>query len=101
MIFSRESQPWTAALEACRALQAEGGSVDDVLYLLRHAGFWKVESIQALRELREMTFLEAKTLVHLSSVWEDQYIPDEQLHDEIARAIETLEHEDKYGEEGT
>lgn len=63
-MINAADRDWVVALGACRTLQAAGGTVEDVLLFLRRAGFWKMDSIRALRELEGMTLGEAKIAVH-------------------------------------
>ncbi len=81
---------WNAALSACLTLRAKRGTVEDMVLFLRRAGFWKMESIKALRELEGMTLPEAKAAVHLSPTWSDRYESDEALYDQLEAALKTL-----------
>ncbi|MVN85433.1 hypothetical protein GO986_01465 [Deinococcus sp. HMF7620] len=81
---------WEAALAASRALQAKGGTREDVLFFLRRAGFGKVESIKALHQLEGLPIAKGKEAVHLSAVWSDRYRADEAFHDELEAALKQL-----------
>lgn len=71
-------------------MKVNGGTVDDLLFFLRRAGFWKVESVRALRELEHMTLPQAKVAVHLSPVWSDRYEADEAFHDQLENKLNGL-----------
>ncbi len=87
MSSSDQDRAWDAALSACRTLRAKSGTVEDMVLFLRRAGFWKIDTIKALRELEGMTLPEAKTAVHLSPAWSDRYEADEALHDQAEAAL--------------
>ncbi|WP_084047739.1 hypothetical protein [Deinococcus hopiensis] len=89
-MINAADRDWVVALGACRTLQAAGGTVEDVLLFLRRAGFWKMDSIRALRELEGMTLGEAKIAVHAGPTWSDRYEMDEALHDQVEAALDSF-----------
>lgn len=97
-VTSERDHAWDVALSTCRTLRAKGSTVEDVLLFLRRAGFWKLESIKALRDLEGMTISEAKAAVHLSPVWSDRYEADEAFHDQLESELESFRQEVKSGE---
>ena len=93
-----QDRAWNAALSACRTLRVKGGTVEDAVFFLRRAGFWKMDSLMILRQLEGMTLPEAKTAIHLSPTWSDRYEADEALHDQVEAALEAFADSDKPGE---
>ncbi|WP_027482468.1 hypothetical protein [Deinococcus pimensis] len=78
---------WEDTLTRARDVLGQGRSVEDVLRLLRSAGYGKIDAMRALKTLGVMTLREAKRAVHLSDAWADQRARDDTLHDEAERAL--------------
>ncbi|WP_027483499.1 hypothetical protein [Deinococcus pimensis] len=78
---------WEDTLTRVRDVLRQGGSVEDVLRLLRSAGYGKIDAMRVLKILGVMELREAKRAVHLSDAWADQRARDDELHDEVERAL--------------
>lgn len=70
-------------LDNALRLWQEGRPVDEVLLVLRRAGFSKIQSIQALKIATGWPLTEAKRTVHESSVWADVKERDDKFLDEL------------------
>ncbi len=79
-----------APLDAIAAEEERrGGTTDDVLARLRHAGASPVASMKVLCDLRGIGVGEAKQIVWASPVWIDLRPAQQQLEAEILDARET------------
>ena len=75
-------------------MASKGESTDRVLAYLRRAGFSKGQSVWVLAKAAGYSLDEAKKLTHLSEVWSDRRVSDEQFHESLVRAVGPRE-EDK------
>lgn len=67
-------------VDACRALLADGESVDDLVVALRAWGQSKIGSIRVLLQVTNLSLGDLKRLVHHSPAWADRLAEDDQFH---------------------
>ena len=80
----------TSLTDRCREMLRTGATVDDVLGVMRGEGQSRVASIGLLIRLTGMSLREAKTAVHMSSVWADLREETETFHEQLEQTAEHL-----------
>lgn len=69
--------------------------IEHFLTFLRQHKCSKVESMGAFSIYMNTSLGEAKHAVHFSQTWRDRRISDEQFHEQVFQALDTLDHPDK------
>ena len=69
-------------------LLAGSTSLDAALSAIREKGASKIESINAVRDIRQCSLSDAKKIVHFSPSWADVRESHEELHRELGKAFE-------------
>ena len=80
-----------ALVATAREMMSRGGSVEEVLSLLRRRGCSKVESIKLLIVIAGLGLGEAKRQVHHSDIWHDRREADDELHASLERLAPRIE----------
>lgn len=88
----------TSLTDRCREMLRTGATVDDVLGIMRREGESRVASIGLLMELTGMSLREAKTAVHMSSVWGDLRNETETFHEQLEQTAERLRKDERPGD---
>lgn len=61
--------------------------IETVISLLRQRDYSIVDTIQFLKQNRDLSLAEAKKCVHLSETWADMRADNDALHDEVMAAL--------------
>lgn len=85
----------TSLTDRCREMLRTGATLDDVLGVMRREGQSRIASIGLLMELTGMTLREAKTTVHMSSVWGDLREETETFHEQLEETVEQLRKDER------
>lgn len=74
----------------CEKLIQDGANIEDLLEYMRRTGLSIVESMALLIQLKDMSLVEAKRVVHHSATWADLRDAHDQFHDELFSSIEKV-----------
>ncbi len=79
-------------------LWGEGRAWADILGELRRAGATKIGCIRAAVQVLRVEIADAKMLVHYSDVWADVRPADEEYHESLTAATESVARRRRHGD---
>jgi len=86
----------TDAVERATAMWADGNRWDAVMQTLRAEGYSKTDCIRASVEILRLPLIDAKRLVHESSVWHDRRDSDDDWHEAVIGELRAESRPDRH-----
>jgi hypothetical protein len=83
-----DSDRFETAVLAVEAMAPNERGGEDALRYLRDAGMSIIQSMRVMMRVRGYSLAEAKRIVHSSDTWADQRAAHEEVHEQLAHALE-------------
>jgi ribosomal protein L7/L12 len=80
-----------SAINLAKQMLSKDQAMENVLSSLREGGLSKMKSINVIKESTEMSFEDAKNLVHHSETWKDVFQRDTELLEAFYDLLESGE----------